>query len=142
MDDFQSLKKQVEGMNAKTTPMTKLQRDIFYFEEDLRSNDINAPFAVLLADLDPENAEVIFGPHNYTRKQYSLDWKLDGGKFNMMLTNVLANKSKLLKDCPVELQEIAKEAFPLFVQKMANVGNEIDQSKYELNESTDEETGE
>ncbi len=139
MSEFQALKKQVEAMNAKTTPITKLQRDIFYFEEDLRSNEVKGPFSVLLSVLDPENAEVVFGPHDYTRKQYSLDWKAHNNKLHMMLTNVLANKSKLLKDCPIELQQISKDLFPIFIEKLASVGKDEDQSKLELDEGSDDQ---
>lgn len=128
MSDFQDLKKQVESMNAKASPMTKLQRDIFYFEEDLRMNDVKSVYSILLSELDPENADIVFGPNNYTRKQYSLDWKVVNNKFHLMLTNVLANKSKLLKDCPEELQQISKDLFPVFIEKMSSVGKDIDQS--------------
>ena len=137
MTDFKELKMQVEAMNATTAPLTKLQRDIFYFEEDLRMNEVKFVFTILLSDLDPENGDTEFGPNNYTRRQYSLDWKVFNNKFHLMLTNQLANKSKLLKDCPEELQLIAKNLFPIFVEKMSAVGKDIDQSKLELEEDND-----
>ena len=102
-------------------------------------NAVTSIFTILLSDLDPENADTLFGPNNYTRKQYSLDWKLFNSKFHLMLTNVLANKSKLLKDCPEELQQIAKDLFPIFIQKMAAIDKDIDQSKLELDEGDDSE---
>jgi hypothetical protein len=128
MDDFRDLKQQVEAMNAKTAPITKLQRDIFYFEEDLRASEVKLAFNVLLSDLDPENADAVFGPHNYTRRQYSLDWNIYNNKFHILLTNVTANKSKLLKDCSEELQQMSKSLFPIFIEKMAAVGKDIDET--------------
>lgn len=119
MTSFEQLKQQVESLNSNNSPLTKLQREIFFYEQDLIRSSICFDFSALLSDLDPENASKTFGPHNYTRQNYQLNWHKRDKNYQLSITNVLANKTVNLKECPSHLQEITIGLLNPFIELMA-----------------------
>lgn len=116
---FEELKKQVEALNSKNGPLEKMAREIHFYEQDLRLNGILFEYSMLLSELEPDRSHETFGPHNYTRQQYQLNWQqFDKGHF-FSLTNVLANKSVKLRDCPEHLQQIVLPLISIFIEHMA-----------------------
>lgn len=120
MTSFEQLKQQIESLNTNKSPLNKIQREIYFYEQDLISNSISIEHSALLSDLAPDLADEVFGPHNYTRKHYRLNWALQDKSFCFTITNVIANKTVKLKECPAHLQEIVISHLDVFIERMAN----------------------
>ena len=119
LNKFIELKKQVEALNSSNGPLEKIAREIHFYEQDLRLNKVNFEYSMLLSELDPEKVDESFGPYGYTRKNYQLNWQKMDKLFFFSLTNVIANKSVKLKDCPQHLQEIVLPLLGPFINQMA-----------------------
>jgi hypothetical protein len=120
MKNFAELKKQVESMNAKVSPLSKTQREIRFYEQDLKLNGVQFEFSMLLSELDPDRSEETFGPHNYTRTHYRLNWQRKDPSYIFTVTNIKANKTFPLIDCPEHLQTLVLPMLTAFIQEMAN----------------------
>jgi hypothetical protein len=120
LNEFNELKKQVESLNSKNGPLEKMSREIHFYEQDLRLNGINFEYSMLLSKLEPEKEDETFGPHGYTRKNYQLNWQKVEKSFFLTLTNVLANKSIKLRECPEHLQQIVFPLINPFILQMAD----------------------
>lgn len=121
-DKFNELKKQIESLNNNNSsngPLEKMAREIHFYEQDLRLNGVKFEYSMLLSELEPEKELETFGPHGYTRQSYQLNWQQVEKNFFLTLTNVLANKSVKLRDCPSHLQTIVFPLINPFILKMA-----------------------
>ena len=130
----EDLKKMLIAAGSSPDDKTKalqnrLLRDIRYYQNELRQNQVKTPFVARLSDLTPTEANIAVGIHGHSRSDYQLQWSDHQGSFSFVLHNIKANKQKQLTECPVEILKDMVQLIPIFIEKMAtHLQSELNQA--------------
>ena len=103
---------------------SKIDREIFLFEEELRELGLSFEVEANFNELDTTLGEYVFNSnHGFLGIDYCLKW-IKNDKSQSWSLVVLNNKSKgqkSLVDCPDEMKEKLLSTFSVFATKIANM---------------------
>ena len=119
MNNFLELKKMVEAQNANSPLMSTLQRSIHEWERELFLAKLDHSENVLFENFVSSDSPVNLGPHNYSLRDYALTFECGEKSAKFIVTNLKANKSKPLKDCPDYIQSICLDHLPYYFELIA-----------------------
>lgn len=103
---------------------SKWQRDLNYYQQELRQAKVELPFAIMLSEVIPEERNNKVGIHGHTRETYRLEWINQPGGFTFILENIKANKKRPLSDCPDEILRDITPLLPLIIKLMASTAEQ------------------
>lgn len=129
------LKSQVEALNQGQPTLSKLQRKALFWQSHLRNQALEVEFSVMLSDLEPELANQALGPHGHNRSCYQLVWKKTGDYYGFVVTNIKANKSLPLVDCPEYILEAIIPNMDDYLQRLGKYL--VDNASYDEDYASD-----
>lgn len=126
-EDLMNQIAKIQGTREATqSPLQqKMLRDLRYYQSQLRLSNVELPFSISLAELEPQYANSLVGIHGHTRQEYCLHWEKQGGHFSFTLENVKAKKKKILTECPETILKDIIALIPPMIETMAKQAEQL-----------------
>ncbi len=122
-----SLKEKINQI-VKDNPapsMSKIDKEIFLFEEELRELGLTMIVEANISELDQNLADHVFNQqHNFIGKDYLLKWDIrvkNNSTWGLLVLNQKSQGQKSLLECPNEMKEKLIPLFSVFAQKIATL---------------------
>ena len=113
--------------NNPSKSLSKLEREIFHFEEELRELGLDVEVEANLAQLRPELENLLFNKdHQFYGKDYLLRWikPSDKAVWSLYVLNTKSSGLKKLIDCPEMMKKECLVALPVFAAKISDLLNQ------------------
>ncbi len=125
-----SLKEKINQI-VKDNPaqaMSKSDKDIFLFEEELRELGLTFPIETSFTQLDESLESHLFNQqHQFSGKDYLLKWDIrvkSNSTWGLLVLNQKSQGQKSLLECPQEMKEKLIPLLPVFAKKIAIILND------------------
>lgn len=103
---------------------SKLDREIFMFEDELRELGLSFEVDANFNELDSSLGPVVFNStHGFIGQDYCLKWVKNPKNlvWSLVVSNTKSSGQKALIDCPDEMKVLLKPTFGVFASKIAQM---------------------